>query len=181
MQGNILLNGLLVSVLLATLSVVVEPQSSVLRPGDPLPALVGQRLDGKALDLNVAAGIDHTVLIVSFSRAGGHDAQNWEQRLLKEFPHTTIYTVIFLESVPRLFRSIVVSGIKSEMPLSMQDRTLVVYHDEKVWKQRLQVHSDDNASVILLGKDRNVDWITAGPFADGLYQDLGARMIRFAH
>jgi len=88
---------------------------------DGLPALAGQTITGENLDLPAAADDMQAVLISPFSRAGGRDAQNWAQRLSKDHPHLSIYMAIFLESVPRLFRPLAVTGIRNGIPL-LQDR-----------------------------------------------------------
>lgn len=172
LQKKTVLSALLVSAMLMTSRAPGQPSSSVLKLGDPLPPLAGQVLTGKQLDLNAATGDNPAVLILSFSRAGGRDAQNWAQHLSKDCPHVTIYSVIFLVSVPRLFRPMAVSSIRGGMPLSMQDRTIILYRDENLWKQRLQINDESSASVVLLGPDRHIKWITPGPFADALYQAM---------
>ena len=86
-------------------SALGEQGTSLLKPGDALPPLAGQTVAGKPLDLPTAAEGKIAVVIFSFSRAGGRDAQNWAQHLSKDDPHLSIYSAIFLESVPRLFRS----------------------------------------------------------------------------
>jgi len=103
-------------------------------------------------------------VVFSFSRAGGRDAQLWTQRLMKDDPHLANYTVIFLESVPGLFRPIAVSGIKDGMPPVLQDRTILLYRNEDLWRQRLQVTNERNACVMLLGSAGQVQWVTSGPF-----------------
>lgn len=45
------------------------------------PSLVGQTVEGKRLDLPTSAGGKVAVVIFSFSRSGGRDAQNWAQHL----------------------------------------------------------------------------------------------------
>ena len=175
-QREMVLNFLFAPVMLTAVLAAAQPQSSVLKPRDPLPPLAGQALTGKQLDVSVAAGTGQSVLILSFSRAGGRDAQNWTQRLSKDFPHVTIYTVIFLESVPDLFRHLAISGIRDGIPPSMQERTIILYRDESLWEQRLQVNTGSSASVILLGPGSHIGWITPGPFSDGLYQDLSRRI-----
>ncbi len=50
--------------------------------------------------------------------------------------------VIMLESVPLLFRGMVASGIKNDMPLAVQDRIIVSFREEELWKQRLTVTDD---------------------------------------
>lgn len=138
------------------------------KPGDTLAALAGQTITGKSLDLPAAADDSQAVLIFSFSRAGGRDAQSWEQRLSKDDPHLSIYTAIFLESVPRLFRPLAVTGIRSGMPVFLQDRTMLLYRDESLWERRLHVADESHASVILLGPGGHIRWITSGPFTDSL-------------
>jgi hypothetical protein len=145
---------------------------SVLQPGAALPPLQGQTLTGRQLDLNTASGSRAAILIFSFSRAGGRDAQNWSRRLAKDRPLVPIYTVIFLQSVPHLFRSMALAGIRSGMSPSMRSRTLILYQDENLWKQRLGVGNESNASLILLNPDSHIAWISSGPWSEALYQSL---------
>lgn len=143
-----------------------------LKPGDTLPPLAAQALTGKWLDIASVPGGNPTVVVFSFSRAGGRDARLWTQRLMKDDPHLAIYTVIFLESVPGLFRSVAVAGIKESMPSALQDRTILLYRDENLWKERLQVVNERRACVMLLGPTRRIQWMTLGPFADALYGEF---------
>jgi hypothetical protein len=149
-----------------------QPGQSCLKPGDTLPPLAGQALTGKWLDIASVSGGNSAVVVFSFSRAGGRDAQLWTQRLMKDDPHLAIYTVIFLESVPGLFRSMAVSTIKDGMPPALQDRTILMYRDEDPWRQRLQVSNERHACVMLPGPTGRVQWMTSGPFADALYSQF---------
>ncbi len=143
-----------------------------LKPDSTLPALGGQALTGKWLDLPRATGDGPAAVILSFNRTGGRDAQSWVQHLSKDYPHLAIFTVIFLESVPRLFRPMAVSSIRTGMPVSMQDRTIVVYRDEDLWKDRLHLTNENQAGVILLGPTGQIQCVTLGPFANSLYESL---------
>ena len=150
---------------------------SSLKPGDFLPPLAGQALTGKWLDIASVFGGDPAVVGFSFSRAGGRDAQLWTQRLMKDDPHLAIYTVIFLESVPGFFRGMAVSGIKDGMPPALQDRTILLYRDEDLWRQRLQVANERHACVMLLGPTGRVQWTTSGPFAEAIYSEFSKSML----
>ncbi|MGA9672490.1 MAG: hypothetical protein WBQ94_24965 [Terracidiphilus sp.] len=156
------------------LSVPVPGQTAptALKSGDILPSLAGQGLTGKWIDIASVSSGSPAVVVFSFSRAGGRDAQLWTQRLMKDEPHLAIYTVIFLESVPGLFRATAVSGIKNGMPPALQDRTILLYQDENLWKQRLQVANERHACILLLGPAGRIRWMTLGPFADPIYSDL---------
>jgi hypothetical protein len=91
---------------------------------------------------------------------------------MKDDPHLAIYTVIFLESVPGLFRAMAVSGIKDGMPPALQDRTILLYRDEDLWRHRLQVANKGHACVMLVEPNARVQWMTVGPFADALYSEF---------
>jgi hypothetical protein len=129
---------------------IAQTSQNHLKPGDSIPPLAAQALTGQWLDIASVSGGSPTVVVFSFSRAGGRDAQQWTQRLTKDDPHLAVYNVIFLESVPGLFRAMAVSGIKDRMPLALHSRTILLYRDEDLWKQRLQITNERHACVMLL-------------------------------
>jgi hypothetical protein len=145
---------------------------SHLKPDDTLPPLAGQALSGKWVDLPASAAGKPAVVIFSFSRAAGRDAHNWTQHLSKDDPRLSIYTVIFLESVPRLIRGMVVSGIKSQIPTVMQDRTILLYQDERSWKQRLHLADESHACVTLVRENGKIQWMNSESFVDVRYSEL---------
>ena len=102
-------------------------------------------LSGKLLDLPAVARDKVAVAIFSFSRTGGRDARNWAQHFSNDYPQLAIYNVIFLESVPQLFRPMVVSRIESGMPPGMQDRTQPLYQQQISWEQMLHVKDENYA------------------------------------
>ncbi len=107
--------------------------------------------------------------IFSFSRTGGRDARNWAQHFSNDYPQLAIYNVIFLESVPRLFRPMVVSRIQSGMPPGMQDRTQPLYQQQISWEQMLHVKDENYACVVVLGRTGLIRWMASGPFAEAIY------------
>lgn len=117
------------------------------------------------------------MVVFSFSRAGGRDAQQWIQLIMRDDPHLAIYTVIFLDSVPELFRAMAISGIKHGLPPALQDRTILLYRDGGLWRHRLQVSNERQACVMLVGLTGRIRWMTSGPFADSLGSEL-SRSIR---
>ena len=119
------------------------------------------------------------VVIFSFSKAAGNDARSWNERLSRDFPKDVpSYTIIMLESVPKLFRGMALSGIKGSMPIAVQDRTLVLYRDETLWKQRLACSEDSRAYVLLLGPDGRIAWRSEGAFTEAAYAQLKDQLAR---
>lgn len=146
-----------------------EGGTSPLKPGNVLPPLASQTLTGKQLALPSATQGNVTVVIFSFTRAGGRDAKSWAQHLSKDDPRLLLYTAIFLESVPHIFRAIAVSEIRNGMPQSRQDRTLLLYDHQSFWEQWLHVTDKSQACVLLVGRSGDIQWLHSGPFDDSLY------------
>jgi hypothetical protein len=153
-----------------------------LHVGALFPGFSGQTITGRSLNLPTAAKDKSAVLVFSFSRTAGKDARLWNEHLTKDFP-TTIpaYGVILLESAPKIFRGLAISGIKSSMPISVQDRTIVLYRDEELWKQRLAVRDDRRAYVLLLGPSGHVRWVNSGAFSDAMYARLKNQIVKLRH
>lgn len=176
------LTGLLIPALwlrAAPFDAAAQSNAAPLQPGQILPQISGQALTGELIELPAAAKGKPTVVIFSFSRAAGNDARSWNERLSRDFPKDVpSYTIIVLESVPKLFRGMALSGIKGSMPIPMQDRTIVLYRDETLWKQRLAFSEDGHAYVILLGPDGRMTWRSEGTFTEGAYARMKDQLER---
>ena len=164
--------GLAISLFLLSAHSPAQLGQPYLKPGEILPPLASQALTGKWLDIASSNRGSPAVVVFSFSRAGGRDAQLWTQRLMKDDPHLTIYTVIFLESVPGLFRAMAVSGIKDGMPPALQDRTILLYRDEDLWRQRLQVGNERLCDTAGANRPGSMDdvWAVCGRTLFGIQQ-----------
>jgi hypothetical protein len=148
-----------------------------MQAGEAFPRLSAKTLTGKSLNLPVAALGKPAVLLFSFSRAAGKDARLWNDRLARDYSSAVpTYDVVVLESLPKLFRGLALSGIRSGMPLSVQDRTIVLYQDEKLWKARLTASDNNRAYVILLAPDGHLRWSNATAYTAPEYARLKNRI-----
>ena len=165
--------------ILAPLLSAAKPKAAPLHVGDIFPRVLGQTLTSKSLQLPPADSGKPAVVLFSFSRTAGKDARSWNEHLSGDFSNAVLdYEVIELESVPKLFRGTVMSSIRSSMPLSMQDRTIVLYEDAKLWKQRLAASDDSRAYVFLLGADGHIRWSNSASFTDSEYARLKNELTR---
>jgi hypothetical protein len=131
-----------------------------LKTGDLFPLLSGQTISARTVTLPDAG--KQWVAIFGFSRAAGDDARRWREHADK----LGCYGMIMLESVPRLLRGMVASGIKSGMPPDVRDRTIIYYKEEAIWKQRLAVSDDKRAYVVLVDGSGRVLWTNSGQFTE---------------
>ena len=130
---------------------------------------------GGSLRLSDVVAGKTPVVVFSFSKTAGKDARLWNVHLDKDYGSNRLVagsTVIMLEAAPRLLRGIIVSALKSNMPPSMRDRTIVSYQNEELWKRRLAVADDSHAYVLLLGPDGHMRWRNSAAFSDAEYTEL---------
>ncbi len=156
-------------------SALAQSAAAPLQLGDILPDVSGQTPTGGSLHLSAIVAGKTAVVVFSFSRTAGKDARGWNDLLYKDYGSNrsvACSTVILLEAIPRLLRGIIVSGIKRNMPASMQNSTIVSYQEEELWKQRLRVTDDSHAYVLLLSSDGHIRWRTSRPFSDAEYMKL---------
>ncbi len=156
--------------------------ADTLKVGDTLPSISGETLAGGNLELPKDATGTITLLISSFSKKGGQDAQQWASQSSTEFvqdSNVICYSAIFLESVPRLFRGVVISGIKKGMPEDKYAQAIRIIKDEKLWKERMAVTDDDVAYLILLDRGGKIIWMHGGAFSKDTFSNLKYK-IQFA-
>jgi hypothetical protein len=152
-----------------------QSATSALNLGDIFPDVAGQTPSGASLRLSDVVAGKTSVVVFSFSKTAGKDAQVWNDHLYKDYGSNPLIagsTVIMLEAAPRLLRGIIVSELKRNVPTTMRDRTIVSYQNEELWKQRLAVADDRHADVLLLESDRRMRWRNSAAFSDTEYTDL---------
>ena len=177
MKGLVLSIGLAIGLITSAVPLHAAPSQSELQVGSAFPAFSGRTITDYSLTLPASPTDKPTVLVFSFSRTAGKDARLWNEHLAKDFPYTvSAYGVIQLESAPKLIRRLAISGIKSSMPVSVQNRTIVLYRDDQLWKQRLGVKDESRAYAVLLDRSGTICWINAGAFSDGTYLSLRAKI-----
>jgi predicted transcriptional regulator len=149
--------------------------ADALKVGDSLPSISGKTLTGVNLELPKDGSGKITLLISSFSKKGGADARQWAKQSSQEFAQNSnviSYSLIFLESVPRLFRGFVISGIKKGIPQEKHKEAILITKDEKIWKERIGVSNDDVTYLILLDRDGKILWMHSHEFNDEDFSHL---------
>jgi hypothetical protein len=146
-----------------------------LNMGEELPMVAGVTLYGDQLELPGADAGKPRFLVFSFSKTAGADSRLWSKRIAEDLGSggaASNYRIIVLDSVPKLFRGMAVSGIKSGIPQALWDTTMLLYKDGAQWKERLGVTGDGYSYVVLLDGAGRVRWMGAGPFSDSKYREV---------
>ena len=164
--------------LFSMMSSAATAQSAALRVGDAFPYFSAQTVTGKSLVLPEAASGKTALVIFTFGRASGKDGQTWNLRLAKDFQNPVPnYTIIFAESVPKMFQGRALSGIKSGMPQEMQDRAVLQLQDEQKWRTILGVKDDQHAYVLFLKPDGHIAWRNGSAFSESDYAFVRSQLI----
>jgi hypothetical protein len=165
----------LAAVGLASVSLLAQ----ALQPGSPLPSFEGESLSGKTISLPGASAGKPTLLVFSFSKEGGEKSTPWMNAWVKEYgsgDRIAYYSVAMLEAAPRLIRGLIRSGMKKGMPPAIQDRSVLLYKDDKVWRTRLGVTKDDAPFVVLLDAKGQVQTIRTGAYDSALAEAIRSKL-----
>jgi hypothetical protein len=128
--------------LFAAVAIAATPPLQV---DDAFPIVTGRTISGVAKEIPDGRTSSARVLVFSFSKSGGFDARLWSERFNKDFDAlsgASWSSIIMLESVPKLFRGIALSNIKSSVPTPLWEKTILVFKDEALWKSRLAFSGD---------------------------------------
>jgi hypothetical protein len=98
-----------------------------------MPKIQGESFAGHTVVLPDAAAGKVAVLIFGFTKASKAPTSAWANKLqayLGTRPDVELYQLPALEDVPRLFRSMVISGIKKGVPENKRDHFVPVVQGE---------------------------------------------------
>lgn len=144
--------------------------------GGKIPNVTGKTLSDAEVTLPEQVSREVTLLIVTFKKSSAKSAREWSERFFKKDSNRNaagVMQLIFLQSVPRMFRGMVKSGIKKGMPKHLHERTILIYEGEKEWKELLKFSDkDDLPFLILLNRNGTIEWLQHKTFTQPEYDQL---------
>jgi hypothetical protein len=99
------------------------------------------------------------VLIFGFTKASKGPTSAWAAKLQADFgtrPEFELYQLPVLEDVPRLFRSMVISGIRKDVPEAKRERFVPILQGEAQLKNFVHYSEADDAYVVVLDRTGNI-------------------------
>lgn len=153
--------------------------SSVLLGQTTLPHSEAETLTGKKTVLPDVVNGHPAIFIVGFTKSSQSQTRAWSRQLSKDYGAETRilrFSIAVLEDVPKLFRGFVTSGIRRGVPKQDQDSFLLLYHDEKAWKQLVAFDRPDDAYVLLIDPAGQIVLQTHGPPESVAYTSIQAKI-----
>lgn len=140
-----------------------------------LPRLQEDNLVGQSVVLPDAAAGKVAVLVLGFSQASKNPTSTWAKRIWLDYgqtPGLALYQLAILEAVPRMFRSMIISGIRKGIPEDQRPNFLPVVHNEAELQKLVGFKEADDASIIVLDRSRKVAYQTHSASVDPAYVEF---------
>ncbi len=129
--------------------------SSMAQSVQQMPRIEGESFSGRKVVLPDAAAGKVAVLIFGFTKASKVPTSAWAEKLQAEFGTRSefeLYQLPVLEDVPRLFRGMVISGIRKGIPESKRDHFVPILQGEAELKKLVHYNETDDAYLVVLDR-----------------------------
>jgi len=153
---------------------------SVLSPGEPMPVLKGDFLNGRPAVLPAAASGHVALLALGFTYDSRFAVEAWVGRFRKDFgdkPQVAFYEIPMIGGMAQLGKWFIDGGMRRGTPKTDYDHVITVYGGTDPWKQRLGFHSLNAAYLMLLDQRGIVRWRNNGLFDEDAYAELSRQVL----
>ncbi len=164
---------------LGLLALAVCTSTALGAAAQQFPRVQEENLVGQQVVLPDAAASKVAVLVFGFSKASQIPTEAWAKRILSDFgkaPSFQLYQLAVLQSVPRMFRGMIISGIRKGVPESQRANFLPVLHNEDELKTLVGFKEPDDAYLLLLDRSGKIAYQMHGAASDQSYEQLRARV-----
>jgi len=144
-------------------------------PGDTLPLLKGEFLDGKSVELPVAAKGKVALLALGFTHDSQTAVEGWTKRFRKDFgdnPQVTFYEIPMIGGLGVMAKPFITGGMRKGTPKEDHEHVITVFGSAGFWKDRLRYKAERDAYLILLGQEGTIRWVSHGFVDDAKYGEL---------
>ncbi|HEX4825100.1 MAG TPA: hypothetical protein VFV19_12410 [Candidatus Polarisedimenticolaceae bacterium] len=137
-------------------------------------ALPVQTLDGVLRAYPADAAAPRSIFVVSYSKAGSKQASAWTKRLMDERAGiaASLFQVAVMDDVPKLFRSMAISGMSHDVPIAMHDHFWIVSTGGADWRALAEPPSTKEASVFVVEGREKVVWKGHGEPSEAAVREL---------
>jgi hypothetical protein len=141
----------------------------------PMPKIQGENLAAHTVVLPEAVAGKIAILIFGFTKASKVPTSVWADKVQLDIgsrPDLELYQLPVLEDVPRLFRSMVISGIKRGVAENKRDHFVPIVQGEAELKKLVRYREPDDAYLIIVGRGGNIVQQMRGAPTDENYRQV---------
>ncbi len=149
-------------------------------PGDTLPVLKGEFLDGKQVELPSAAHGKVALLAFGFTHDAKAAVDGWTKRFRADFgkdPQVTYYAIPMIGGAGVMAKPFILGGMRKDTAKEDYEHLIPVFGGAGFWKERLRFKEEKDAYLILIGQEGTMRWVGHGKSDDAKYGEL-AEMVR---
>ena len=120
------------------------------------------------------------ILVIGFSKSSSRQTKTWSDRIERDFKSNTrivSYQLPMLQQVPRLFRGIVLEGMRKPLSTAQRTRFLPIFDNEEAWKAVTHFAGANDAYVLLIDGLGRVQWQSSEAFQEEQYDGLRKRVV----
>ena len=139
---------------------------------DRFPHVEAEALSGRKLTLPDASAGTPALIVIGFTHGSNEQVKAWTERAGKEIPAKSVYTLVELESAPRMVRGMIRSSIKGSTPKEHYDRFVIDYQHEQELKTAAGYEAGNDAYLVLIDGQGQVVWRAHGPPNDQMAAEL---------
>lgn len=133
--------------------------SSMAQTVPHMPRIEGESFAGRKVVLPEAAAGKVAVLIFGFTKASKGPTSALAEKLQADFGtrlEFELYQLPVLEDVPRLFRGVVISGIRKGVADNKRDHFVPILQGEAELKRLVHYNGADDAYLVVLDRNGNI-------------------------
>lgn len=152
-----------------------EAQPSTELPGNVLPSLTGEYLNGRKANLPSDAKGKVALLLFGFSYSSRFPVEQWAARWEDKYgldARVAFYEIPMIGGLARLGKPFIDRGMRRGTPPEKHANVITVYSRTGPWKKLLQVTDDKLAYVVLIDAQGVVRQSFSGPYSEAAFNDL---------
>lgn len=130
-----------------------------------VPPTTAKALDGSAVTFPGSQNQKLLLVIVGFSHKSSADFKEWNQRVLSPYlndPHIDYYELADLQGVPSLVKTMILHGMRREVPKAQHSHFAPLTAGEEDWKKAVGYSPANNTYLILAEPTGHIVWKTSG-------------------
>jgi len=149
---------------------VVESKLAVNQEGAHFPQVSGSNLMREEFEFPKDFEGEYNLVIIPFQQIQQRDVNTWipaAQELERRYDNLVYYELPTIYKLPTISRTFINEGMRAGIPdQTSRERTVTFYLDKDVFKQALEIDSEERIHLFLVDREGRIYWREAGLFSD---------------